>query len=590
VRAKTISVTPGQSIQAAIDAAENGDTIYIAAGVYTGSLTISKTLNLLGAGRDQVTLLPSPFQRVMTVTGQSITPLISGIRLSCGLATLEPVAIEGPCSAVHPRIESAVAARPSVALNPASRRVMIDLPDDNAYPVERALSPFQGYEDFVPEAMMKCRRQCGGAIAILDGADPTLDAIDIVLNASNYDPWPSFGGGVFVDNKSTLKISNALLQNNMAWVGGGLSAYGNIRVEQSVFRDNIGDSGAGALNAYRDLSALVVQDSVFENNYTRQSGGAINAYNVPNITIARNIFRKNMGTGGIVRVLTRGPIAINGNIFYDNANGYTGQPGAIDTDLGDVSIEFFTDYSTVPLYVDIVGNTFNRSNTPSAIALNDVFDLGNRVLVRDNIFTNYRVGVVRGQGSHNLVMDNNLIGPSVLTPTHFHGRYPKKGTDVVTLTRTIYADPLLAADGYHLLPNSPAIDAGTASPPSTDIDGQYRPQRGASDIGADEFYDAVPLSGLSAPCPATSSGLTLIPASIAPVTASGPISYTVFEGAMPIYSQMGSGSATLAIPWQIAGAKQLTITASNGLGSASVPCAINVTGPAKRQYLPVARH
>jgi hypothetical protein len=58
--------------------------------------------------------------------------------------------------------------------------------------------------------------------------------------------------------------------------------------------------------------------------------------------------------------------------------------------------------------------------------------------------------------------------------------------------------------------------------------------------------------------------------------------------AMPIYSQMGSGSATLAIPWQIAGAKQLTITASNGLGSASVPCAINVTGTAKRQYLPVA--
>jgi hypothetical protein len=57
---------------------------------------------------------------------------------------------------------------------------------------------------------------------------------------------------------------------------------------------------------------------------------------------------------------------------------------------------------------------------------------------------------------------------------------------------------------------------------------------------------------------------------------------------LPAYTQIGSVSATLAIPWQVSGTKQLTITASNGLGSASVACEITVTGTAKRQFLPVA--
>jgi hypothetical protein len=38
----------------------------------------------------------------------------------------------------------------------------------------------------------------------------------------------------------------------------------------------------------------------------------------------------------------------------------------------------------------------------------------------------------------------------------------------------------------------------------------------------------------------------------------------------------------------VSGTKQLTITASNGLGSASVACEINVAGTVKRQYLPAA--
>jgi len=64
-------------------------------------------------------------------------------------------------------------------------------------------------------------------------------------------------------------------------------------------------------------------------------------------------------------------------------------------------------------------------------------------------------------------------------------------------------DPLLAPDGYHLLPTSPCINAGDPSDDytgQTDIDGQPRVMAGRVDIGADEIaltFVAIEISGPS---------------------------------------------------------------------------------------------
>jgi PKD repeat protein len=61
-------------------------------------------------------------------------------------------------------------------------------------------------------------------------------------------------------------------------------------------------------------------------------------------------------------------------------------------------------------------------------------------------------------------------------------------------------DPAFAADGYHLTPDSAAIDLGVDAGVLNDIDGDTRPRGAAPDLGADEYapsadFSASPLSG-----------------------------------------------------------------------------------------------
>jgi hypothetical protein len=57
----------------------------------------------------------------------------------------------------------------------------------------------------------------------------------------------------------------------------------------------------------------------------------------------------------------------------------------------------------------------------------------------------------------------------------------------VTHTADLFGDPAFSADGYHLLPQSPAVNSGVDAGVNVDIDGERRPSRGGFDIGADEY-------------------------------------------------------------------------------------------------------
>ena len=74
------------SIQVCIDAAADGDTIVIPAGTYTESLTLSKAVSLTGENRDTTIIHAVTGQRVLTVTGATISNsvVISGLTFTGG--------------------------------------------------------------------------------------------------------------------------------------------------------------------------------------------------------------------------------------------------------------------------------------------------------------------------------------------------------------------------------------------------------------------------------------------------------------------------------------------------------------------------
>jgi predicted outer membrane repeat protein len=78
--------TPCATVQHAIDVATDGDQVLLASGLYTQSVTLAKAVSLIGADRDTTILHAVEGQRVLTVTGATISNavMISGLTFTGG--------------------------------------------------------------------------------------------------------------------------------------------------------------------------------------------------------------------------------------------------------------------------------------------------------------------------------------------------------------------------------------------------------------------------------------------------------------------------------------------------------------------------
>jgi hypothetical protein len=211
------------------------------------------------------------------------------------------------------------------------------------------------------------------------------------------------------------------------------------------------------------------------------------------------------------------------------------------------------------------------------------------VLMQNMIYADYPLGITRMFTTAELIISTSIFTDVALPLSEVdfvRGQDTIISPGTLTGTHLVEKAPRLAPDSYHLLPDSPAIDAGAPGAPSTDIDGEFRPQRGAPDIGADEFYDTVPLSDMSVNCPPASAGVSLLAAQSSPANASRPVTYTISTPGEPPRSFTGWTSDTFGVPWVSPGAKTVTVTASNGLGSVTRDCTIAVSAAARVFWMP----
>ena len=268
--APAADVTPGQSIQLALNGAANGDTLRIHAGVYTESLTLNKPVSLTAFGDGLVTLVALAGQRVLTITGAAVTSatVVSELTFTGGHVTGSGGGIL-VSSGAQPRLLNLIITSNTASVN-------------------------------------------GGGIAAQTPSSLVLVNARVTSNTAT-----SSGGGAWTNSGATL--SGGSFQHNTAVTGsgGGLMVFGGgLALTGTEFFSNttlVGDGGG--LYHFGGASAHLEQASLTA-NFSAHSGGA--AYFEGPLTVDDADVFNNTATvdGGGLYVL--GPALVSGGLFLDN--------------------------------------------------------------------------------------------------------------------------------------------------------------------------------------------------------------------------------------------------------------------------------
>jgi len=364
----------------------------------------------------------------------------------------------------------------------------------------------------------------GGGLCLDDSENATLNG-NIVQGNTASTAGIGNGGGLCLGDSENATLEDNTVQGNTASTagmgnGGGLCLWGSdARLNGNMVQDNTastaGDGYGGGLFLHGSHATLSGNTVVSNTASTvgmgnggglclRDSGATLEGNVVQGNTASEAAF----GLGGGL-LLWGGDAALSGNTVVCN----TATLGQTAIGLGGGLCVYQSDPLT--LTNNIVAN--NQANTTglgrgsglwfdgapgdptsgrllhTTIAHNATSGGGGQgVYVGDHTTLAFTNTIIAGHASVGITV---TAGSTVtLDHTLWHGNGTNTGgAGAITNADPIPGqDPLLNAD-HHLVPGSPAIDAGVHAGVSTDIDGDSRPLDGdmdgtaIADVGADEF-------------------------------------------------------------------------------------------------------
>ncbi len=522
------------TIQAAVDAAGDGDIIKVAAGVYTdvqgrprndisatGVVTqvvyISKTVTIQGGYTTTNWTTPDPVAnpttldaqgqgRVLYITG-SISPTMEGLRLTRGDAFGlggDPMKLVDGGGGVYIITATATLSNSHVYSN-------------------------AGY--------------AGSGIAVISSS-ATLIGNLIMGNVARDVAQEGYGGGVYLSSSLATLLGNTIRDNRAEYGGGGGAYlhYSAARLEGNTFAGNTTDvcNGGGLhLNyspavisgntfisnvspygggLYVSNSAAVLMGNVVLSNTASDWGGGLvllfSPVTMTNNSIVSNtaanygggVYLENSsatlngntvsgnqvtGSGGFGQggglALSSSNSTLSGNIIKNNAahgssGGYGGGlylGGGSDALINNVIADNQADSSGSGVYVStgspsLLHTTLARNTGGDGSGL---YSMAMEVVMTNTIVVSQSIGV-RVESGYGATL-NGVLWYSNTANTG--------GGGIFGITNEYTGAPAFAADGYHLTAGSAAIDRAVNTDVTSDIDGDARPHGMASDLGADEF-------------------------------------------------------------------------------------------------------
>ncbi len=351
----------------------------------------------------------------------------------------------------------------------------------------------------------------GGAIACFLSSAPVITDNTLINNNAHY------GGAIDLDESSPLITGNTLEQNIAVIHGGGMHCANgsDSTIDGNVFSKNIADIGrGGAIYLYRSSPAIT--NNHIADNHAWKCGGGIYGRKSDSL-IHGNMVNRNRsetGYGGGMNLSSSSVPVISNNIINKNDAQYGGGINCFLSCSGTIVNNLIINNTAA-----IRGGGINCDDDTTLLVVNNT--------ITSNTAANSGGGFCCAKSSKATVVNtifwnnNASSGPEIYLGSAYHqstinisysdimGGYSSikivLGCSVEFGPGNIDTDPCFVErtkGDFHLSFKSSCRDAGNGSIsqlPIDDFEGDPRSAMATADIGADEFYYHLYVTGAVAP-------------------------------------------------------------------------------------------
>lgn len=421
-------------VQDAVDAANGGDVIKIATGIYTGVESRS---------------CPPGYEGPPAIT--QMVYLTKTVTIRGGYTTTD-------WSTSNP------AANPTTLDAQGQGRVVFIMGDPSAGPGQAISPTIEGVRitggNAAGQRGTPWSSDAGGGVY---GKHATITIRDCRVSG-NTAGESAFAGGVYLEESDATLADSTISENDASW-GGGLHAINShATLDGNTFTSNSAWYGGGLDMRH---STATLRGNSFTTNTASYDGGGLylpygNAITLASNMVAANTAGRNCGglrLGG--GDLAPGDYLLINNVIADNEADGTGS-----------GLHF---WGSALSRSRLLHNTIARNTGGDGSGIY-VTGAGS-VWLTNTIVASHTVGISVTSG-------NTVTLGGILWYNNTAGNTSGDGT--IDVSNEITAEPAFTGDGYHITPASAALDTGVDAGVSSDIDGHHRPYGSGPDMGADE--------------------------------------------------------------------------------------------------------